>query len=120
MNVDLDALEAAAKAATPGLWETIRYRIYADKKNVASAQEVYSYREDEAVLPKEAEANAAYIAAASPTVVLELIAEIRKLRMGTQASAKEHICNNCELHCEYEGEPMTSCLLERVANAGRW
>ena len=80
MTIDLDALESAAKAATPGPWETIGYRIYADKKNIASAQEVYSYREDEVVLPKEAEANATFIAAANPTTMLALIAELRETR----------------------------------------
>lgn len=81
MTIDLDQLEARAKAATPGPWYTIWYRIYAYKKNVASAQEVYSYNEEKEIPPKEAEANAAYIAVASPDTVLELIAELRRGRM---------------------------------------
>lgn len=49
--------------------------------------------------------------------VLELVAEIRKLRAD---AAKGYPCDNCEIHCEYEGEPMTSCWLERVANTRRF
>ena len=63
--------------------------------------------------------------------VLELIAEIRKLRAELRhvkhvrssyadAAAKGYPCDDCEIHCEYEGEPMTSCWLERVAYPNKW
>ena len=49
--------------------------------------------------------------------VLERVCDIRKLRAD---SAKGYPCDDCELHCEYEGEPMTSCWLERVAYPNKW
>lgn len=82
MTIDLDALEDTAKAATPGPWDNVvGYRIYAGKKNVANAQEVFSCYAHEEIRSKQAQANAAYIAAANPAVVLELIEELRTARL---------------------------------------
>lgn len=63
-DTELDALEAAAKAATPGPWE------YDDAD------------EDMAALGAENQRvkDAAYIAAANPSTVLELIQELRQAR----------------------------------------
>ena len=67
----LNELEATAKAATPGPWETKAgpdfSEILANSKNIAL---VGSQHKD-----------AAYIAAVSPDVVLELIAELRRTRL---------------------------------------
>ena len=63
-DAELSALEAAAKAATPGPWE------YDDAD------------EDMAALGAENQRvkDAAYIAAANPSVILSLIAELRQTR----------------------------------------
>ena len=99
MTIDLDHLEAAAKAATPGPWRTSRK--YGEHDDIVrtewstqskKARDVLiggarAFGRDhrghiriiEAIGPQW-EANAAYIAAANPAVVLELIAELRKAR----------------------------------------
>ena len=81
MTIDLDQLEAAAKAATPGPWvNTAGYKIEvaATGTHCASAWERYTYEPDKEITSEKALANAAYIAAANPAVVLELVAELRK------------------------------------------
>lgn len=69
-DTELSSLEAAARAATPGPWDTKEgpdfSEILANSKNIAL---VGSQHKD-----------AAYIAAANPAVVLELIAELRQTR----------------------------------------
>lgn len=50
-------------------------------------------------------------------MALEKVCDIRRLRAD---AAKGYPCDDCERQCEYAGEPMTSCLLERVAYPGRW
>ena len=99
MTTNLDYLESLAKAATPGPWRTSRK--YGEHDDIVrtewstqskKARDVLiggacAFGRDhrghiriiEAIGPQW-EANAAYIAAVSPDVVLELIAEIRKLR----------------------------------------
>lgn len=80
MTIDLDTLEFRAVVATPGPWKTVDARamsIYdeirgADGERIATT---YSTRNPF----DQAEANAAFIAAANPTVVLELIAELRRV-----------------------------------------
>lgn len=78
MTVDLDALEAAAKAATPGPWEAQRYcpadgseawRIFlrGHENPRTNSRDCYW-----------SEADAKHIAAASPTVVLKLVARVRE------------------------------------------
>jgi hypothetical protein len=82
MTIDLDQLEALARAATHGPWDnTVGYRIYAGKKNVANAQEVFSCYAHEEIRSKQAQANAAFIVAVNPAVVLELIEELRTARL---------------------------------------
>lgn len=79
MTIDLDTLEFRAVVATPGPWKTVDARamsIYdeirgADGERIATT---YSTRNPF----DQAEANAAYIAAANPAVVLELIATLRQ------------------------------------------
>lgn len=77
---DLDALERLAMLATPGPWtdetekgETYPHCVTADGYYIASAHAACPRSEDGAE-------NAAFIAAANPSVVLALIAEVRALR----------------------------------------
>lgn len=69
MNIDLNELEALAKTATPGPWryDNRRKEIWSSDTPIIEAG-YYARR------------NVDYIVAANPTVVLELIAELRKLR----------------------------------------
>ena len=78
---EVDALEAAAKAATPGPFTIPEgYKIYAVEKHFASAFERYSYNKDEVIDSEQAKANAAFIAAADPSLILNLIAELRQAK----------------------------------------
>lgn len=95
MTIDLDTLERRAKAATPGPWEDLsehpdhlRGTINKGAKHIAGCSWFETPREEQCVTVKEALANAAFIAAANPTVVLELIAEIRHLRGERDCLAK--------------------------------
>lgn len=83
MTIDLDTLEAAAKAATPGPWvNTAGYKIKVASTGThcASAWERYTYEPGKEITSEKAQANAAFIAAANPATVLELIAELRAER----------------------------------------
>ena len=80
MSIDLDLLEALAKAATPGPWENAagyKIEVAATGTHCASAWERYTYEPDKKITSEKAQANATYIAAANPAVLLELIAELR-------------------------------------------
>lgn len=69
-DTELDALEAAAKAATPGPWNT---------KEGPDFSEIFAHDKNIALIGSQ-HADAAYIAAANPAAVLELIAELRQTR----------------------------------------
>ena len=75
-DAELSALETAAKAATPGPWRhpgraLVVSRMSADEPLVCDC-----LSREFAQAPKDA----AFIAAANPAVVLELIAELRQTR----------------------------------------
>lgn len=79
MEIDLDALEAAAMACTPGPWyqagqgKSDKYwqrEVRDESGNAVSWHSQFST--DKAV------ANARYVAAANPAVVLEMIRRLRK------------------------------------------
>ena len=104
MSIDLDELEAKAKAATPGPWRTgyLSKRCLMDHKHEGKAtckyepwqwidddgferevstihgQPVVSWDADHSSLPETA--DAAFIAAANPAIVLSLIALVRELQ----------------------------------------
>jgi hypothetical protein len=85
--IDLKYLETLAKAATPGPWEDLsnhpdhlRGTINKGSKHIAGCSWFETWREEQYVSVEEALANAAYIAAANPAVMLELIAELRRER----------------------------------------
>ena len=87
MTTNLDKLEALAKAATPGPWEDLSNHpdhlcgtINKGKKHIAGCSWFETWREEQHVSVEEALANAAYIAAANPTTMLELVAELREAR----------------------------------------
>lgn len=79
MEIDLDALESAAMACTPGPW----YQAGQGKSDKHWQREVrdengnaVSWHSQFPV--DEAVANARYVAAANPAVVLEMIRRLRK------------------------------------------
>jgi hypothetical protein len=85
----LDDLEAKAKAATSGPWRTDGYSILRYSDGIAASQsngspEICNVLLDGDYDPKtrheRALHNAAYIAAANPATVLELIAELRNTK----------------------------------------
>lgn len=79
-NKQLDALEAAAKAATPGPWRIKRgYCLYDERDmHVVSAWENYSGSLGLNITSEEAMANARFLELTNPAAILELIAELRK------------------------------------------
>ena len=113
----LDALEAAAKAATPGPWETDYRQRYVFAENGVNVCEIRGYGELIHMVPEceaveQMRANANFIAAVSPAVVLDLITELRQARRerdwlasqleGACYSAEDaeycslHDCNDCK------------------------
>jgi len=77
-DTEFSALEAAAKAATPGPWEESfddvlvhRYAILCECRTL-KIKNVH--------IDMDGKKNAAYIAAANPAAILELIAELRQAR----------------------------------------
>lgn len=79
-DAELYALEAAARVATSGPWGIPGREdlVKSDKgAEVAFCAVVFSSEPACSVSAKQATNNAAYIAAANPAVVLELIAELR-------------------------------------------
>ena len=75
MTIDLEALESLAKAATPGPWNIVRdpdgYTHYIGPSLVTQVRD-----------------DAAYIAAVSPDVVFELVAEVRRHRKSMMRLAR--------------------------------
>lgn len=91
MKLDLDDIERKAKSATPGNWTATKavddegwmtVAVVAAVAAVAPRQLVYTDHRG-GVAP---EANRQFIAAASPLVVLALIAEIRRLEVRAKAA----------------------------------
>lgn len=84
MNVDLAELKAKALAATPGEWMREDRTVYALMHHGwRKGEELFKNRMDLRVFcdrnhMEEEEANAAYIAAASPPVVLALIERLQR------------------------------------------
>lgn len=85
--IDLDSLEALAKAATPGPWKNVDTPAMsvcdeihdANGTRIAMALTTRHPRDGEQFIDfDQAEANAAFIAAANPATVLELIATVRQ------------------------------------------
>jgi len=80
-DAELDDLYAKARAATPGPFTIPEgYQIYAVEKHFASAFERYSYNKDEVIDSEQAKANAAFIAAADPSLIIAIIDNLRQVR----------------------------------------
>jgi hypothetical protein len=86
-DLDLDALEAAAKAATPGEWRRTEPGVLSawsvdlpsPHHTVSVPFAPFAFGEVVAASPKEDDTT--FIAAASPDVVLALVAEVRRARI---------------------------------------
>lgn len=88
MSLDLDNLKAAALAATPGPWsQKINHRREGDARVLDSKGNMFAELDGYGDDYRTERANAAYIAAANPAAVLELIAEIERL----SAIVEKHI-----------------------------
>jgi len=75
MTNDLDKLEGLAKAATKGPWKVVEDTIVISETSLlAHVCDEYGWADE------NHEANAVYIAAANPAVILALIAELRGRR----------------------------------------
>ena len=72
-DAELSALESAARAATPGPWKAVGQCV-ADSDRYVLANCNTNFSKGQVV------SNAAYIAAANPASILELIAELRQAR----------------------------------------
>jgi hypothetical protein len=116
MTIDLEKLETLAKAATPGPWAVDeecladRGRLYVAKGSPGNLRgrilEVFM----NCLVRDEGRArNAAIIAAANPAAILELCAEVRRLRESVDkllAHCPDPECFTCgEAVCPH-GEPL--------------
>jgi hypothetical protein len=98
MTPDLDALERLALAATKGPWTAnLRFPLVASKG--ALIADLSSYLPSPKQLSEQA-ANAAYIAAASPSAVLALVREVRELR-----ARCANLAGQLRTHPWREGDP---------------
>ena len=86
-RVDLDELEAKARAATEGPWEPSCYRSYSLVYAPALGADFVRINDYGGDNGDEHMADARYIAAANPSVVLALIAEVRAHRSEAESWA---------------------------------
>ena len=77
-DLDLGALERAARAATPGEWASTEYAVWTADRRAHIAQLFGGGDGEEKRDP--ARVNAAYIAAWSPATALRVLAELRAAR----------------------------------------
>ena len=107
---ELDALEAAARKATPGPWEAVLLsdiadRTYVDGPEFASAR---SFTEDEfQELQPQIHADARYIAAANPAVVIALVEELRRMR----AIVRDLAATSTVVHYPMSSRGRMGCVL---------
>lgn len=82
MTLNLDALEALARAATPGPWAAHNRQTHLGTENAAGAYWTVDGPNGNSLIEAQANrpANSEYLAALSPDVVLALIAELRAAR----------------------------------------
>jgi hypothetical protein len=92
---DLDRLEQLARAATPGPWQVDRVN-HDGCARVCDGTCLGSHADCDAIVTADGfdhlganDSNPDYIAAASPDVVLSLLAELRKLRRDLARTATE-------------------------------
>ena len=82
MTIDLDEIEAAARAATPGPWERIKTTVYAlwtVRGEQFNRVTISAYTDPDA--PETDEQVCHHIATMDPQTTLALVAEVRRLRV---------------------------------------
>lgn len=84
-NEQLAALEAAAKAATPGPWRHPGRALVVSRMDSSEPLVCDCLSQQFAQAPKDA----AFIAAANPAAILDLIAELRKMKQRCAQLTKE-------------------------------
>lgn len=96
MTIDIEALEAAAKAATPGPWVRGRYGgIYPDDESTRGPCIVHARYSDHTSRPN-AQANEAFVAANNPKVVLGLLRRLRDAETEAgRAKGEGCACQGC-------------------------
>ena len=79
-TIDLDALETLARKATPGPWQALTTGVrYGDHWYIADDGESIAYATKNDGDPRDkCRENAEYIAAANPSTILTLIADLRR------------------------------------------
>ena len=106
-DAEISALGAAARAATPGPWKAVGQCV-ADSDRYVLANCNTNFSKGQVV------SNAAYIAAANPAVVLELIAELRQTKAERDWLAENMPNSYSECHCP-EGHYKPDCEPEPTA-----
>ena len=106
----LDSLESAARAATPGPWE---------KKEGPDFSEIFAKSINIALIGSQHE-DATYITAANPAVVLELIAELRQLQierdwLAEKCESMAHALDPCEFYPAYYWKDQARQYIEEIA-----
>ena len=92
MKIDIDRLEKLAKAATPGPW-----RVLPDLRSVTTTVEGYSLCGPELLIAdwidhdQANEANAAFVAAASPSTIMALLDVFEACRIHVEAGAAGYL-----------------------------
>ena len=106
-DAELDALERLAKEATPGPWNSVGQCV-ADSNRYVLANCNTNFSKGQVV------SNAAFIGAANPAAILELIAELRQARAERDCLAK-YIADHGGCHlsiwekCPYEQDETYRC-----------
>jgi hypothetical protein len=95
---DLERLEALARAATPGPWEVVGSSVTNWRDGSCDMEWLPNGSSD--AYNANSEADAEYIAAASPDTVLAHIAEIRRLQRVSDLERAEHLRNCCAVLAE--------------------
>lgn len=104
MTIDLDSLEAKARAATPGPWH-----LWGSDAVTIEASTFIATASDTRPMPQQ-QADAAFIAAASPDVVLALVERVR---------AAEAHWSDCAVNNE-PAQPVAPCNCGRVNPSTGW
>lgn len=112
-DAELSALEAAAKAATPGPWRHPGRALVVSRMSEDEPLVCDCISEQFAQAPK----NAAFIAAANPAAILELIAEMRQTRRERDWLARQLDFENCCVPSDLKEEP-GYCLEHECVECG--
>lgn len=119
-RIDIEALEAVAKAATPGPWTWHETETYCDGRRHPAGRlngPAYAPDYEDSVLCR---GDAAFVAALNPTVALALLTEIRQARAALLAV---HDLASCRLRDRGPSDTWTNWRhdmgeIERVSSPG--